>query len=103
MTEDEFQALEDLLRAQFEAVGASDLADPRAYLVREGDDELRRTRDPKGRLVEMLKALERRLEIEDRATFETSMAIITQNIDGPIPEQVIVEQIPSEPDSLVDL
>jgi hypothetical protein len=102
MNEEEFLALENLLREQFESIGASDLADPTAYLMRERAEEPTRMRDPRDRLLQMLEALDRRLAIEDGDTFGEAMAILRESTDGAMPEQVLVEPV-SEVEPMVDL
>lgn len=102
MNEEEFLALEELLRAQFEQIGAPELGDPRSYLLREETEAPTRMRDPRSRLIEMLEAFDRRLAAEDRATFDEAMGIMSESTDGPMPERVLVEPV-SQVEPLVDL
>ena len=67
--------------------------------MRESPGELGRLRAPREALIEMLEALHRRLAIEDRETFQKSMTIIAQSIEGPTPERALVEPLSQvEPD-----
>jgi len=93
MDEEDFLALESLLREQFGLIGAPELGDDRANTVRDDLDETPRLVDPRERVIQMLLALERRLAIQDAGTYRRSMAAIRQSTEGYVPERVIVEPI----------
>lgn len=82
MDDDDFRALIEVLARELRAVGAGDIADERHYLQPETEDGEARLYDPQRRLVEMLKAFERKLAVEDRATYDTALSRLNDTIRG---------------------
>lgn len=91
MDEEDFRALIELVAEELTLSGAADLADERHYtatLPETGESELY---DPLKRLIEMLRAFERYVAIQDRSVAETSLAVIRGAVRGDGPSRAVVE------------
>ena len=76
MDEEELEELIILLAEQFSSIGREDLADENNYLSRDAETGEARIREPRRRLVEMLKAFERSLAVQDRATYVEAFQLL---------------------------
>ena len=91
MDDDDYRALIDMLARELRAIGAGDIADERNYLRPAAEDGEARLHDPQQRLVEMLKAFERKLAIEDRETYDIALKRMNETLRGEGPRGAIVE------------
>lgn len=89
MNERDYRALIELVEGQLRSIGASDLADPQHYVVFEDGEA--RLLDPFNRLIQMLEALDRKMAIEDRATFDAAMESLNRSTAGEGPRAALVE------------
>ena len=80
-----------MLARELREIGAGDIADERNYLRLDGDDGEARLHDPQKRLVEMLKAFERKLAVEDRDTYDTALTRMNETLRGEGPRGATVE------------
>lgn len=91
MDDEDFLDLIEVLEREFSEAGAEELADERLYTVPDVETGERRLLEPRKRLYEMLRAFERKLAIEDRATFNDAMGRLAENLDGRGPDRVTYE------------
>lgn len=91
MDDDDFRELIEVLARELRAVGAGDIADERHYLQSETEDGEARLYDPQTRLIEMLKAFERKLAVEDRATYDIALGRLNDALLGEAPRGAEVE------------
>ena len=98
MEDDDYLALIEILAAELREIGAFDIADEENYRTLDSDLAEARLLDPQTRLIEMLRAFERRLKVEDRETFFLAMVRIQQFVRGSALESAVVLTTPSEVD-----
>lgn len=91
MEEQELEGLIILLSEQFRSIGREELADENNYLLRDPETGEARVREPRRRLVEMLKAFERSLAVQDHATYVEAIQIINDALPtGQAPQGALV-------------
>jgi hypothetical protein len=78
MEEEEIEGLVVLVTNQMREVGAAELADESNYLIRESETSEVRVLEPRERLVDMLKAFDRFLAIQDRQTYVNAFRIMNR-------------------------
>src|SRR5690349_2803104 len=100
MDEEELEALIIVLADQFRSIGRNDLADENNYLWRDAETGEVRIREPRRRLVEMLKASERSLAVQDRATSLEAFQLINDALPrGQIPQRAFMVPTPGSRDT----
>ena len=80
MDEDESAALIRLIGAEFTSIGRADLADEANYLMRDSETGEARLPDRGYQVADMLKAFERLMAIQDRATYEDAFKIMRRAV-----------------------
>ena len=90
MDDDDFRALIELVCTQLRDVGVEDIADDRHYLV-EGRPDAPRMLDPQQHLIQLLKAFERKMSVEDQATYYLALEQLNRSLDGDGPRGAVVE------------
>lgn len=90
MDEEDYRALIEVLSEELRMSGAADLADERHYVRPNEETGEAELMDPLKRLVEMLKAFERHVAIQDRAMYKLALQRIKDNLEGPAPEDAVV-------------
>lgn len=93
MDDEDFLAVIEELERQLRAHDASGIADPKHYVWRDDETGEYRVHEPRKRLVLMLEAFGRKLAIEDRATFQSAIAKIVDNVLAERPVGAIVETV----------
>lgn len=90
MDVDDYRELIEVLVQELRSSGAADIADERHYV--EFDIETGETRllNPQHRLIEMLKAFERFLAIQDRKVYHDALISIARTIEGEPPQRATV-------------
>lgn len=91
MDEDDFRAILEVLQENLRDIGASEIADPRGYLVRDTDDGELRSPPPDELAIEMLEALDRFLAVRDRSTYDTALLTLSHRVDRRIEEVIVVD------------
>lgn len=101
MTEDDFQKIVDRVQLKLRENGKSHLADPELYIdYSDEDDELRRSSKFE-LLLQMLKAFDRELALENRAVVEHSLSIMSEaTVDASAPTFVAFLPTPFEGDDI---
>src|SRR5712671_1704874 len=99
MDDDDFRALIVLLSAELEAVGEADIADERHYVEGSEDSPGEAVLlAPREHLVAMLKAFERFLAVQDRETYNRSLADMNEVLTDGGPRAAFVETAGSRPE-----
>ncbi|MDR3525574.1 MAG: hypothetical protein P4L66_15900 [Acetobacteraceae bacterium] len=93
MDDDDFRALIAVLEQELRGAGATDIADPRHYLRPGIEGGEARLLNPQERLVEMLAAFERKLAMEDRATYHKALARMNEALDSDGPQGAVFELV----------
>lgn len=80
MDEEELATLIRLIGAEFASIGRTDLADDENYLMQDPETGEARLTDRRERVADMLKAFERLMAIQDRATYDDAFAIMRRAV-----------------------
>jgi hypothetical protein len=91
MDEEDLRALIEVVAEELALSGASDLADERHYTTTDPEGGEPELYDPLKRLIEMLRAFERYVAIQDRGVAEASLAVIRRAVRGDGPTRAVVE------------
>jgi hypothetical protein len=90
MDEEDFLALIAILERQLRDIGAAELADARHYTWRDTETGDARMHDGRRRLQLMLEALDRKLAVEDRATYDAALGRINRTVrDGGLSNAIV--------------
>jgi hypothetical protein len=89
MDERDYRALIELVEERLRSVGAADLADPQHYVFFEDGEA--RLLDPFNRLIQMLEALDRKMAVEDKATYDAAIRSLNRSTAGEGPRAALVE------------
>lgn len=81
MDDDDYRAILAALESELEAIGASELADPKHYVKRNSETGEIWQLKPQAHLVEMLKAFDRHLAVLDRELFDRSIESINGGLE----------------------
>lgn len=99
MNDEELEALISLLGEQFRSIGREDLADENNYLWQDAETGETHIREPRRQLVEMLKAFERSLAVQDRRTYVEAFQLINDALPRDrAPQGAVVVPIPGSRD-----
>ena len=90
MDEEDYRALIDLIAGELAQSGAPDIADERHYTRTDPETGEAELYDPLKRLIEMLRAFERHVAIQDRSVAETALAVIRRAGRGEGPTRATV-------------
>lgn len=90
MDDDDFRALIAVVAGELRASGAADIADGRHYSKLDEETGEARLLEPQLRLVEMLKAFDRFLAIQDRNTYNAAILSISQSVESESPRRATV-------------
>ena len=91
MDDEDFRALIKLLQGELRAAGAADIADERHYFRLDVEVGEPRLHDPQKRLIEMLRAFERKLAVEDRETYHRALGRMNDTLPGEGPKGAVLE------------
>lgn len=91
MDEEDFRGLIELVAEELTLSGAADLADERHYTITDRETGETKLLDPTKRLVEMLRAFERYVAIQDRTVAEASLVAIQDAVRDEGPTRAVVE------------
>ena len=101
MTEDDFQKLIDWLQIKLIENGKSHLADPELYIDYNDEDDERRRISKFELILQILKAFDRELALENRALVEQSISIMREaTYDGSAPKFAAFLPTPFEGDDV---
>ncbi len=107
MEEQAYLRLIELLGAELRSSGSADLANPDLYVRDDEESGERRLLPPRKRLIEMLRAFERRVAVSDGANFYLALDRINERlVEGKVENAVIIpagEQGEGEPLSMSEM
>lgn len=90
MDDEDFRSLLALTQRELLAVGGGDISDQSHYMFPSEDGEYR-LMEPSARLIHMLQALDRKMSLQSRETFDKAMTNLHEAIDGEPPQFALVE------------
>jgi hypothetical protein len=104
MDDDDLVELIALVEQQLEEAGLGEIADPTLYAERDRETGEPRPLPPMKRLIEMLRAFDRHLSVEDPRTYEAALKRINGSLEEGFVEDAVVIPLDgrSDPVSLAD-